>query len=260
MPRVRVSTCQITTNLEPALPSVVLTAQQLCDLELLLTGAYSPLEGYMDEAAYDSVAANQRLPSGLPWPLPVALDVDAGTAAACCASPGQQVALRDAEHNLIAVLTVQSTFTPDHDRVAQLVFGADAVDSGHPGALQLMRGQGRVMLAGSVEGVSLPRYYDFDHRRVTATQAREQLVDAGWGRFMTVFTRSPMHAPDVQAAREAARSVQARMLLVAAVGPAPDGAGEVPYATRVWCYEAIMAKADQLFGKVSCRGTNPQRV
>src|SRR5262249_22295647 len=116
-------------------PSWDLTPRQLCDLELLLNGGFSPLRGFMTRADYDGVCASMRLADGTLWPMPITLDVSDAFAATL--QQGSTVALRDPEGVMLAVLHVEDVWTPDREREAQLVFGT--TDRLHPGVAALDR-------------------------------------------------------------------------------------------------------------------------
>ena len=116
-----------------AFSSLTLTKRQLCDLELLINGGFSPLRGFMDQSTYDGVVADCRLPDGSLWPMPVVLDVDAAFAEKL--EPGSKVALRDAEGFMPAVLTVTQIWEADKEREAELVYGTSS--SEHPGVAYL---------------------------------------------------------------------------------------------------------------------------
>ena len=111
------------------LPSITLGQRQLCDLELLLNGGFSPLTGFMDEATYESVLQSLRLPDASLWPVPVTLDVDERMAQTL--ESGARVALRDSEGFMLAVLDVSACWKVDKDREAQSVYGTRT--KRHPG-------------------------------------------------------------------------------------------------------------------------------
>ncbi|MCP3678580.1 MAG: adenylyltransferase, partial [Deltaproteobacteria bacterium] len=114
-------------------PSHSLSKRQLCDLELLLTGGFSPLSGFLGRDAYDSVVEKMRLPDGTLWPIPIVLDVPSSFAERL--EPGQKIALRDPEGFMPAVLTVEESWQPDKNREAQAVYGMDSAS--HPGVRYL---------------------------------------------------------------------------------------------------------------------------
>ena len=105
-----------------------LTDRQLCDIELILNGAFSPLEGFLTEEEYDGVLDNMRLPSGVIWPMPITLDVNAEFGGELNA--GEKIALRDPEGVLVAILDVSSIWTPDKAKEAREVYGSE--DEAHP--------------------------------------------------------------------------------------------------------------------------------
>src|SRR5690606_13795490 len=111
-----------------ALPSWDLTQRQVCDLELLMNGGFTPLKGFMSEADYDGVVENMRLASGALFPMPVTLDVNEAFAEKI--EPGQDIALRDAEGVILAILSVTDKWVPNKSNEAEKVFGAD--DVAHP--------------------------------------------------------------------------------------------------------------------------------
>ena len=92
-------------------PSLTLTQRQVCDLELLMNGAFSPLTGFMNQADYESVVENMRLADGTVWPVPIVLDVDEAFAGKL--QKGSKIALRDVEGFMPAVLTVEDIWQPD---------------------------------------------------------------------------------------------------------------------------------------------------
>ena len=112
-------------------PSWDLTARQLCDLELLLSGGFSPLRGFMNRADYDGVCHHMKLASGLLWPMPITLDVSEEFAKGL--KPGSsKIALRDAEGVMLAVLHVEDVWQPDRQAEANAVF--NSTSKAHPGA------------------------------------------------------------------------------------------------------------------------------
>ncbi|NCF83555.1 MAG: adenylyltransferase, partial [Proteobacteria bacterium] len=115
------------------LPSVTLTQRQLCDLELLMCGAFTPLTGFMGRDSYDGVLEDSRLPDGSVWPIPVTLDITEKLAESFAV--GDRLALRDGEGFMLAVLTVNDMWTPDRDREAECIYATS--DGSHPGVAYL---------------------------------------------------------------------------------------------------------------------------
>lgn len=215
-------------------PSWDLTPRQLCDLELLLNGGFSPLAGFMTSEEYEAVLQGMRLPSGLLWPIPVVLDVSEELAHEL--SPGKPLALRDPEGVLIAVLHVQDIWRPDKEKEAQLVYGTTS--SEHPGVVALFRNTHPVYVGGPVEGLQLPTHYDFLHLRHTPTQLRSEFARLGWKKIVAFQTRNPMHRAHVELTIQAAKETGASVLIHPVVGMTKPG--DVDHYTRVRCYQALL--------------------
>ncbi|MDQ4130916.1 MAG: adenylyltransferase, partial [Actinomycetota bacterium] len=138
-------------------PSWDLTPRQLCDLELLATGGFSPLSGFLSRPDYISVCERMRLADGTLWPLPVMLDVSEELAAEL--SPGAPVALRDPEGVMLAVLHTSDVWRPDRAAEAELVFGS--TDPAHPGVGLLLERSHPWYVGGELEVLQPPVHYDF---------------------------------------------------------------------------------------------------
>ena len=211
-----------------------LTPRQLCDLELLLNGGFSPLRGFLDQADYESVCARMRLRDGTLWPIPVVLDVTDELAAAL--SPGDTLALRDPEGVALAALGVGEIWKPDRRAEAEAVFGT--LDPGHPGVTHLLAQTHPWCVAGQVEGLQLPIHYDYHDLRRTPRQLREEFERLDWRRVVAFQTRNPLHRAHLELTVRAAREVDARLLVHPVVGMTKPG--DVDHYTRVRCYQAIM--------------------
>ena len=218
------------------LPSWDLTARQVCDLELLMNGGFHPLKGFMTEADYDGVVEGMRLTDGSLWPMPVTLDVS--EAFAETVEPGQDIALRDAEGVILAILSVTDKWTPDKTREAERVFGAN--DLAHPAVTYLHHKAGKVYLGGPVTGIQPPVHYDFKGRRDTPNELRALFRKLGWRKVVAFQTRNPLHRAHQELTFRAAREVQANLLIHPVVGMTKPG--DVDHFTRVRCYEAVLDK------------------
>jgi len=217
-----------------ALPSWDLSARQICDLELLMNGGFSPLRGFLGQADYDGVVRDMRLADGTLWPIPVTLDVSGDFAARV--APGQDIALRDPEGVILAILHVSDKWTPDKAREAALVFGAD--DATHPAVDYLHRVAGPVYLGGRVTGLQPPTHYDFRARRDSPNDLRAHFRKLGWRRVIAFQTRNPLHRAHQELTFRAAREAQANLLIHPVVGMTKPG--DVDHFTRVRCYEAVL--------------------
>ncbi len=211
-----------------------LTDRQLCDLDLILNGAFSPLDGFLGKADYDSVLSDFRLKSGVIWPMPITLDVT--QAFADSLKSGEHIALRDQEGVLIATLEVADIWTPDKAREAKAVFGAD--DCKHPGVDYLHNTAGPVYIGGTVRGVEAPTQYDFKALRNSPGEMRAQFRKLGWRKVVAFQTRNPLHRAHQELTFRAAREAEANLLIHPVVGLTKPG--DVDHYTRVRCYEHVL--------------------
>jgi sulfate adenylyltransferase len=215
-------------------PSWDLTPRQLCDVELLLSGAFSPLRGFLGSADLASVCADMRLSDGTLWPIPVTLDVPDELATRV--GPAASVALRDPEGVMLAALHVGEVYRPDRREEAQGVFGT--TDPAHPGVAHLLERTHPNYLAGTLEGIQLPAHYDYPALRYTPAALRAEFARRGWRRVVAFQTRNPLHRAHHELTLRAAKEVEANLLIHPVVGMTKPG--DVDHYTRVRCYQAIM--------------------
>ncbi|MFT5113396.1 MAG: sulfate adenylyltransferase [Parasphingorhabdus sp.] len=216
------------------LNSWTLNRRQLCDLECILNGAFSPLTGYMTRRDYDAVVKNCRLSSGLLWPVPVVLDVPAAFAEKI--EPGQGVALRDGEGFMLAVLQVEDKWVPDLELEAQSVYAT--VSDDHPGVQNLGVNEQVVYLGGSVQGVQLPGHYEFENLWLSPTDVRHQFERSGWNDVVAFQTSRPMHRLHRDVILSVAREHSLHILLHPVVGVSKPG--DLNEHGRIHCYQAVM--------------------
>ena len=216
------------------LPSWDLTARQVCDLELLMNGAFHPLKGFLGEADYERVVEDMRLADGQLWPIPVTLDVAREFAEKV--EVGQDVALRDQEGVILAILSVTDKWEPDKRREAERVYGAD--DPVHPGVRYLHEAAGPVYLGGPITGLQAPVHYDFRQHRHTPNELRALFRKWGWRRVVAFQTRNPLHRAHQELTFRAAKQAEANLLIHPVVGLTSPG--DVDHFTRVRCYEAVL--------------------
>ena len=216
------------------LPSWDLTQRQVWDIELLLNGAFSPLEGFMGKADYESVCERMRLSDGTLWPIPITLDVTEEFASRL--SEGACIALRHPEGMILAVMTVTDIWQPDRRDEAEAVFDTTAEE--HPGVFALTHQTNPVYLGGKLEGIELPPHHTFRHLRYTPAQLRVRFREMGWDRVVAFQTRNPMHRAHVELTKLAMAETGAKLLIHPVVGRTSPG--DIDYFTRVRCYEAVL--------------------
>jgi sulfate adenylyltransferase len=218
-------------------PSWDLTPRQICDLELLLSGGFSPLRGFMARADYEGVCQNMRLASGVLWPMPIMLDVSEALAKSLTAG-SSKLALRDPEGVMLAVLHVEDVWQPDRKAEAQAVF--QTTSPAHPGVDYLLNKSNPWYVGGRVEGLQLPSHYDFRPLRFTPAELRAEFSRLGWRRVVAFQTRNPMHRAHVELTFRAAKQVEASLLIHPSIGMTKPG--DVDYFTRVRCYQLLLSK------------------
>ncbi len=212
------------------LPSVQISARALCDLELLATGAFSPLDRFMGKADYERVLTEMRTSDGTLFPIPVTLPVDEAD------MPGwaEQITLSDARNNTIAVMNIEEVYHWDAQREARLVLGT--TDPRHPLISEMVR-WGKVYISGEMKVIDLPKYHDFIDLRRTPTQVRAKLEAMGNSNVVAFQTRNPMHRIHEELTKRAAEEVNGSLLIHPVVGMTKPG--DVDHYTRVRVYRAL---------------------
>jgi sulfate adenylyltransferase len=211
-----------------------LTPRQLCDVELLLNGGFSPLCGFMGRRDHESVRDHMRLTDGTLWPMPVTLDVPAELGQRL--RPGSTLALRDPEGVMLAALHVSEAWPADLAAEAEAVYGT--LDRAHPGVAHLLDRSHPWYVAGPLEGIQLPAHHDYRDLRHTPAQLRSLFASMGWRKVVAFQTRNPLHRAHIELTLRAAREVEASLLVHPVVGMTRPG--DVDHYTRVRCYQAIM--------------------
>jgi len=213
------------------LPSVQISARALCDLELLATGAFSPLERFMGKADYERVLTEMRMTDGTLFPMPITLPVDEADL------PGwaEQITLSDSRNNTIAVMNIEEVYHWDPQREARLVLGT--TDPRHPLMSEMTR-WGKVYLSGELKVIDLPKYHDFIELRRTPAQVRGILERMGNENVVAFQTRNPMHRIHEELTKRAADEVNGSVLIHPVVGMSKPG--DVDHYTRVRVYRALI--------------------
>ncbi|HET9481260.1 MAG TPA: bifunctional sulfate adenylyltransferase/adenylylsulfate kinase [Candidatus Polarisedimenticolia bacterium] len=214
--------------------SLDLSPTQLCDLELLLNGAFSPLRGFMNQREYESVRADLRLAGGLLWPIPITLDAPESFADRL--KPGDLVALRAPEGTMLGVLHVEDIWRPDREEEARLVYGT--TDRAHPGVARLLDRTHPCCIGGNVEGLQLPAHFDYREARLTPSEVRAEFARLGWHHVVALHTRNPMHRAHQELTLRAAKELEANILIHPVVGLTKPG--DLDHYTRVRCYKALL--------------------
>jgi sulfate adenylyltransferase len=212
------------------LPSLQLSERSICDLELLATGGFSPLSTFMNRDDYQRVLDEMRLTSGHLFPIPVTLPVDPGQAIHL----DQDVALRNAKNDLLAVMTIEEVYKWDMGQAARTVFGT--LDARHP--LAEMHRWGELNISGRLQVLQLPRHADFQELRLSPAQTRVRLAAYGYENVVAFQTRNPLHRVHEELIKRAVQRVDGVLLLHPVVGLTKPG--DVDHYTRVRTYKALV--------------------
>lgn len=223
---------QVLKDLSMHIASIALSERLMCDLELLINGAFSPLKGFMTNPEYESVLDRMRLQDGTFWPMPICLDITDVEAAQLEA--GQSVAIRDPEGFMLAVMHVEEIWPIDKAREAQAIYGT--TDTGHPGVDYLFNRMGGHYMGGRIEGVNMPLHFDFKQLRFSPDEMRKNFEKLGWRRIVGFHTRNPVHRAQFEMTLRAARAIKANLLFQPIVGSTKPG--DIDYYTRTRCYQA----------------------
>src|ERR1700730_14171115 len=226
-------------------PSWDMTARQLCDLDLLMNGGFSPLRGFMTRTDYEGTCSNMRLKNGMLWPIPITLDVTEDFARKI--GPGGTVALRDPEGVMLAILHVEELWRPDLLAEAKMVYGA--ATTGHPGVAYLLNQTHPWYVGGNLEGIRPPSHYDFRTLHLTPAELRAEFIRLGWRKIVAFETQNPMHRAHQELTLRAAKHVGAKLLIQPSV--VMTRPGDVEYYVRVRCYQALLSKYPDDTAKLS---------
>jgi sulfate adenylyltransferase len=213
------------------LPSIKITMRNMCDLELLATGGFSPLTTFMGKADYDRALHEMRLADGTLFPLPITLTADPKE----LPTVGEELTLRSANFDLLAVMTLEEVYHWDAATEAALAYGSN--DPKHPMVSEMAR-WGKVCISGPMKVVNLPKYYDFINMRHTPAQVRAMLEEMGHDNVVAFQTRNPLHRIHEELTKRAAAKVKGSLIVHPVVGMTKPG--DVDHYTRVRTYKALV--------------------
>jgi sulfate adenylyltransferase len=214
------------------LPAIALNNREMSDLTLIANGAMSPLEGFMGRDAYEHVLDHMRLPSGLPWSLPVTLSVKSDEVAEMV--PPFMAALRSPEGENVALMSVEEIYKVDHESEAQRALGT--ADPAHPGVQYLER-ISRTYAGGKVWMIERPVHAPFQDYDLDPAQTRALFHDKGWERVVAFQTRNPIHRAHEYLIKCALEMVDGA-LIHPAMGETKEG--DIPAEVRMDCYRALL--------------------
>lgn len=215
-----------------SLKSIKLSEREISDLELISTGVFSPLEGFMGRADYESVLKSMHLTNSLPWSLPITLSVTGQKAASL--EEGSGIALQDESGLVLAILWLEEKFSFDKEKEALAVYGTN--DESHPG-VAYTHSQGDVLLGGKIDMLRPPATQAFQEYRLTPAETRRTFLERGWGRIVAFQTRNPVHRAH-EYIQKCAMEITDGLLLHPIVGATKKG--DIPADVRMDCYKVLL--------------------
>ena len=215
----------------PQLPSIKISMRNLCDLELLATGAFSPLDRFMGKADYERVLHEMRLSDGVLFPLPITLTADPKE----LPTVGEELVLRNANNEVMAAMRLDEVYHWDAETEAALAYGSN--DAKHPMVSEMARWN-RVCISGPLQVVNLPKYHDFVELRRNPQQVRSLLDAMGHDNVVAFQTRNPLHRIHEELTKRAAAQVGGSLIIHPVVGMTKPG--DVDHYTRVRIYKALV--------------------
>ena len=225
------------------LPKIFLSNRQLCDLELILNGGFSPLTGFLNEKDYISVLSHSRLSNGALWPIPITLDVEGIEGI----NLGEEILLCDASEKPVAKILVESIYKPDKKKEAQQVYATQSRD--HFGVKYLFDKTNDFYIGGKIEGLGQIEHFDYRKLRKTPKQLKRYFKKKGISKIIGFQTRNPIHQAHFWMIKKAAEMEEAHVLIHPSVGETKDG--DIDYITRIKCYKLVNKKYARDFTTLS---------
>ncbi|MBA2646915.1 MAG: bifunctional sulfate adenylyltransferase/adenylylsulfate kinase [Pyrinomonadaceae bacterium] len=212
------------------LPRIQITPRNACDLELLATGGFSPVDRFLNRADYERVLEEMRLANGVLFPLPVTLPVSEDAPIEL----DGEVALADQQNNVLAVMRVEEIYGWDLEKEARLAYGT--TDLRHSLVAEMHR-WGKLNISGELRVLQLPRYYDFQSLRLTPVEVRQKLSALNRRNVVAFQTRNPLHRAHEELTARAAGEIDGVLLLHPVVGLTKPG--DIDHYTRVRSYKVL---------------------
>lgn len=215
-----------------SLPFIQLDERAQSDVEMIAVGAFSPLRGFIGEKDYHSVVDDMRLANGLPWPIPITLQVSREQADKL--KEGSEVALTDERGVVLAILNLTERYSPNRGDEARKVYGTEEL--AHPGVAAVLQG-GEVYLGGEIHVVNRPDTVAFPSYHRDPAQTRAMFRERGWRTVVGFQTRNPIHRAHEYITKSALELVDG-LMLHPLVGKTKSD--DIPADVRMRCYEVLM--------------------
>ena len=218
------------------LPQWSLTSRQLCDIELILNGAFYPLSSFMSKNDYYSVCKKMRLSNNQLWPIPITLDISDDFLEKN--NNPKKIILKDKEGFSIAILDIDEVWVPNLEDESEAIYGTN--DKSHAGVRHLLKNTNKNYVSGKIKALKPPHHYDFKEIRQTPKELKDFFIKNSWDKIIAFQTRNPMHRAHFEMTRNAMKTLKANLLIHPVVGLTKPG--DIDYFTRVRCYYHILKK------------------
>ena len=215
---------------------LILTDRQLCDLEMIMSKAFYPLDGFIGEDDYYSVLDTMRLVNGSLWPIPIILDISKQFSKQV--SINHKIILKDKEGFSLAEMKISDIWEPNKKIEAEKVYGT--LDESHPGVDYLLNQTDSIYIGGSIKCIESIHHYDYQDLRHSPEVLKDKFNKLGWDKVIAFQTRNPLHKAHVEMTLRAIKDFNAKLLIHPVVGMTKPG--DVDYYTRVRCYNHILKK------------------
>ena len=219
-----------------SLPAIQLSDKQACDLEMIAIGAFSPLEGFVGKADFESVCKTMRLANGTVWPIPITLAVD--DAVKETLTEGSQAALFHSDGTLLAVIDVEEIYP--HDKALEIPNVFRTEDEAHPGVAAVVA-EGDWLVGGPVHVLTVTPEREpgeqFTEHRLPPAETRKHFAERGWKTIAAFQTRNPIHRAHEYLCK-CAQEICDGLLIHPLVGETKPG--DIPADVRMDCYETII--------------------
>src|SRR3989338_817185 len=213
--------------------SVTLGKVEICDLEMIMNGGFSPLEGYLNENSYRRVLEECRLETGEVWPMPIVLRVSELDSEKV--EVGKELLLRDEEGTILAKVDVESKYEINKEEECEKVVGTN--DKNHP-YVDMLNKTGKVGVGGKVTKVNGIKHYNYEDLRINPEQCRLLREKHGYKKLVAFQTRNPLHRSHIELILRAAVDDDSHILLSPVVGTTQEG--DIDPDTRVRCYRNVI--------------------
>jgi sulfate adenylyltransferase len=214
-----------------SMQQIIVDEYDIADLEMLSTGALSPLTGFMNSKDYNNVVDNIRLSDGTVWPVPIVLAVQDEIAEKLTVN--SDIALKDEKDNILAVLTLEEKFKRDKEREKTKIFKGD---DQHPGVIAVKQG-GNICLAGKIKMLNKVKHEDFQEYRKDPAETRAYFEKMGWNRIVAFQTRNPIHRAH-EYLTKSALNICDGLLIHPLMGKTKEG--DIPGDVRMKCYTTLI--------------------